>query len=319
MLHEFAFSPDVFFPSAFGVKTDQGAFIPGEAHGSLALASLWKGIERFGVIRDLSNGKWGRALDDRQVDLHARSRELLKKLRLNGRVVPAAAQIAGSPTAERDWLAEALASHTAEPQITQFFGTDEFCASLKAADHQDLPRAISKMPFCSPFSGGGCSIKVNRNIGAYINALRPLVKYSRSLMFIDPYLDVEAANYKDFLILLKAIASINPSVDIELHRQIKPAYGEPVRSASSWKQGFDQVFSADPALKSLSIKVFIWDEFHDRYLVSNLMGISVPHGFDTTKKDEATRWSMLSPQDANDVREEFTEGDPFFRRKLQLA
>jgi hypothetical protein len=317
MLHEFAFSPDVFFPSAFGVKTDQGAFIPGDAHGHLALASLWKGIERFGVIRDLANGKWGRALDERQVDLHARSRELLKKLRLNGRVVPAAAQIAGTPTNEGDWLAEALASHTVEPKITQFFGTDEFCASLKSSDHKDLPKGISKIPFCSPFSGGGCSIKVDRNVVAYINALMPLIKYSRSLMFIDPYLDLQAANYQDFLTLLKAIASINPGVDIELHRQIKTANGGQLRSASNWKQGFDQVLTADPALKSLNIKVFIWDEFHDRYLVTNLMGISVPYGFDTTKKDEATRWSMLSPQDANDVRDEFTDGDPQFRRKLR--
>lgn len=319
MLHEFAFSPDVFFPSAFGVKTDQGVFIPGEDHGHLALTSLWKGIERFGVIRDLSDGKWGGALDGREVNLHVRSRELLKKLRSNGRVVPASAQIARSPAAEEDWLAEALASHTAEPQITQFFGTDQFCASLKAADHQDLPRGISKMPFCSPFSGGGCSIKVNRDIVAYTKTLRPLIKYSRSLMFIDPYLDLEAANYKDFLILLKEIASINPGVDIELHRHIKPAYGGQLRSASNWKQSFDRVLSADPVLKSLRIQVFIWDEFHDRYLISNLMGISVPYGFDTTKKNEATRWSMLSAQDTNDVREEFTKGDPLFRRKLQLT
>jgi len=319
MLHEFAFSPDVFFPSAFGIKTDQGAFIPGEDHGHLALSSLWKGIERFGVIRDLSNGKWGRALDDRREDLHVRSRELLKKLRSNGRVVPAPAHMARSPVAEGDWLAEALASHIAEPEITQFFGTDEFCGSLKAAEHQHLPRGISKIPFCSPFSGGGCSTKVDRNVGAYVDALRTLIKYSRSLMFIDPYLDLQATNYQDFLILLKKIASINPGVDIELHRQIKPAYGGQLRSAGNWKKSFDQVLSADPVLKNLTIKVFIWDEFHDRYLVSNLMGISVPYGFDTTKKVESTRWSMLSPQDANDVREEFTEGDPLFRRKLQLT
>ncbi len=69
-------------------------------------------------------------------------------------------------------------------------------------------------------------------------------------------------------------------------------------------------------LKNLNIKVFIWDEFHDRYLISNLMGVSVPYGFDTTKKSEATRWSMLTPQDADDVRQEFSEGDPYRRRRL---
>lgn len=317
MLHEFALSPDVFFSSAFGIKTDLGAFIPGEAHGHLALTSLWKGIERFGVIRDLSGGEWANALDAPQVDLHPRSRELLKKLKSNGRVVRAPAQMAVSPTAEGDWLAEAVASHLSEPKITQFFGTDEFCASLTEADQKKLAKGISKIPFCLPFSGGGCSIKVNRDIDAYIDVLRPLIKYSRSLMFIDPYLDLTAPNYKDFLTLLRTIASINPGADVELHRQIKPAHKEQIRTASAWKQSFDQVISADPALNNLSIKVFVWDEFHDRYLVSNLMGISVPYGFDTTNKNEATRWSMLTTQDANDVREEFTEGDPQFRRTLQ--
>lgn len=319
MLHEFALSPDVFFSSAFGHKNDLGAFIPGEVHGHLALSSLWKGIERFGVIRDLSDGKWGRALDGSQVDLHPRSREVLKSLRLHGRVVPAAVRVVGSPAVEGDWLAEAVASHAAEPKITQFFGTDEFCASVKAANYQNLPKGISKIPFSLPFSGGGCSIKVKRDIDAYIDILRPLIKYSRSLMFIDPYLDLTAPNYKDFLTLLQAIASINPRTEIELHRQIKPAHGGQIRTASVWKQCFDQLISADPKLSKLSIKVFIWDEFHDRYLVSNLMGISVPHGFDTTKKDEATRWSMLSTQDANDVRDEFTEGDPQYRRTLQRS
>lgn len=317
MLHEFAVSPDVFLSSSFGVRADLGAFVPDEAHGHLALTSLLKGIERFGVIRNLSGGKWWNALDGREDGLHPRSREVLKKLNSNGRVVDAPAQMARSPTAEKDWLAEAVASHGAEPKITQFFGTDDFCKSVKAADYKNLPVGISKIPYCLPFSGGGCSIKVKRNIHAYIEVLRPLIKYSRSLMFIDPYLDLAASNYKDFVTLLEAIASINPDAEVELHRQIKPAQGQSMLTASAWKQRFAEVITSNSALKKLSINVFVWDEFHDRYLVSNLMGISVPYGFDTTGKDEATRWSMLSTEDANDVREEFTEGDPRKRRKLQ--
>ncbi len=317
MLHEFAVSPDIFLSSAFGVKIDKDAFIPGVTHGHLALSSLLKGIERFGVIRNLSGGKWWEVVDGRKEGLHPKSREVLKKLNFNGRVVAAPARMEGSPTAEKDWLAEAVASHGAEPKITQFFGTDEFCASVKGADHENLPVGISRMPYCLPFSGGGCSIKIKRNINAYIEVLRPLIKYSRSLMFIDPYLDLSAPNYADFVILLEAIASINPDAEVELHRQIKPSPRDPILTASDWKQRFAQVIATRPALNKLSVSVFVWDEFHDRYFVSNLMGISVPYGFDTTVKDEATRWSMLSTEDANDVREEFTEGDPRKRRKLQ--
>jgi hypothetical protein len=316
MLREFAFTPEVFFPDAFGVKAANGEFIAAENHGHLALAALWKGIERFGVIRNLGAGRWAKTLDDRQEELHVRSREVLKKLRLDGRIVSAGVYLPTAPAHEMDWLDEALASHKADPEITQFFGTDVFCELIKASEYQQLPKGISKISFCSPFSGGGCSIKVERNVAAYISALRPLIKYSRSLMFIDPYLDLDAPNYQEFLGLLREIALINPGVEIELHRQIKPAHGEQFLSATVWKQRFEQIISSDPLIKSLSIKVLIWDEFHDRYLISNLMGISVPYGFDTTKKSEATRWSMLSPQDADDVRQEFTEGDPQRRRRL---
>ena len=35
---------------------------------------------------------------------------------------------------------------------------------------------------------------------------------------------------------------------------------------------------------NLKAEVFIWDDFHDRYLISNLGGILVPYGFDTSSK-----------------------------------
>ncbi len=316
MLYEFAFSPDVFFPEAFGVKAANGEVIAAENHGHLALSTLWKGIERFGVIRDLAAGSWGKNLEARREGLHARSRELLKKLRSDGRIVSSCAHYSSLPQNEMDWLNEAMASHKSEPQLAQFFGTDDFCSSLKANDYLQLPKGISKIPFCPPFSGGGCSLKVERNVEAYIIALRSLIKHSRSLMFIDPYLDLKADNYQGFLKLLREIASINPSIEIELHRQIKTAYGEQFMSATDWRLRFEDAIASIQSLKKLNINVFIWDEFHDRYLISNLMGVSVPYGFDTTNKSDATRWTMLSPQDTDDVRQEFSEGDPQRRRKL---
>ena len=36
----------------------------------------------------------------------------------------------------------------------------------------------------------------------------------------------------------------------------------------------------------LQAEVFVWDDFHDRYLISNLVGISLPNGFDTDGKSQ---------------------------------
>lgn len=318
MLREFALSPEVLFASAYGVTDKDGEFVQADNHGHLALTALWKGIERGGVIRDLADGQWSGNILERNDELHVRSRELLKNLKKDGRIVKALTQKNASPTAELDWLNEALASHNGEPELAQFFGTDAFCSTLRAVDYQQLPKGVSKLPFCAPFSGGGCSIKVGRDVDAYWAALKPLAKYSRSLMFIDPYLDLSAANYRDFMKLLRAIADINPKVEIELHRQIKPAGDRAAMlTATDWHQKFRQALAADPVVNAMRIGVFIWNEFHDRFVISDLMGASVPYGFDTTAKKDETRWTLLSAQDSEDVRAEFSAGDPQKRRVLQ--
>ena len=318
MLREFALSPDVLFASAYGITTHDGTFHPSEEHGRLALGALRKGLERGGIVRDLADGGWLNAVKNSPEGLHPRARELLKSIRVSGRVVRASMFSKAQPSSEGEWLDEAFASHEAEPALSQFFGTDGFISNkVKAAEYQYLPKGISQLPFCEPFSGGACSVKVKRTLDDYERALCPIFKHSRSLMFIDPYLDLSESNYKEFVGLLHAIAKVRPDVQIELHRQLRMAgANKPLVTVGEWQKRFRQILNADTVLCKLDIKVYVWDEFHDRYLISNLMGISVPYGFDTSKKGDETRWTTLSPEDADDVRVEFSDGDPKKRRKL---
>ena len=318
MLREFALSPDVFFASAYGITTGDGAFHPSDRHAQLALNALRKGLERGGIVRTLAAGEWLKTVMNLEEGLHPRSREVLSKIQKSGRLVPSEMLSQSVPINETGWLCEAFASHQAEPLLSQFFGTDNFTDTIRAADYQHLPKGISKLPFCEPFAGGGCSVKIKRTLGDYTRVLSPIFKHSRSLMFIDPYLDLTESNYGDFVHLLHEIAMVRPEVQIELHRQLRTVgAGNPLVPAGEWKNRFKQTIDADEVLRKLDIKVFVWDEFHDRYLISNLMGISVPYGFDTSKKEDETRWTMLSPEDADDVRVEFSGGDPQKRRKLQ--
>ena len=67
----------------------------------------------------------------------------------------------------------------------------------------------------------------------------------------------------------------------------------------------------------LQAEVFVWDDFHDRYLISNLVGISLPNGFDTDRNpNSVTSWARLSRTDSDDVLREF---DPVSRRHTQRA
>lgn len=73
-----------------------------------------------------------------------------------------------------------------------------------------------------------------------------------------------------------------------------------------FERRFRDGMSANLRAAGLHAEVFIWDDFHDRYLISNLIGVSLPNGFDTTRNpDSITRWTRLGRSDRDDVQREF--------------
>ena len=67
-------------------------------------------------------------------------------------------------------------------------------------------------------------------------------------------------------------------------------------------RGLTQLISA----AGLRVEVFVWDDFHDRYIISNILGISAPNGFDATNAlDSRTTWTRLGSPDRDDVQREF--------------
>lgn len=62
----------------------------------------------------------------------------------------------------------------------------------------------------------------------------------------------------------------------------------------------------------ISVEVFLWDDIHDRYLITDLIGICLPYGFGTTKAPSAqTTWTRLGREDRDSVQRDF---DPAYRQ-----
>jgi hypothetical protein len=56
----------------------------------------------------------------------------------------------------------------------------------------------------------------------------------------------------------------------------------------------------------LSVDVFVWDDFHNRYLICDLIGISLPNGVDTTSDPTSvTRWTRLGRENRDDLQRAF--------------
>jgi hypothetical protein len=65
----------------------------------------------------------------------------------------------------------------------------------------------------------------------------------------------------------------------------------------------------------LVASVFIWDDFHDRYLITDLIGLLMGNGFDITKNPDAiTTWARISREDREKIQREFDYPNNVFHK-----
>ncbi len=153
---------------------------------------------------------------------------------------------------------------------------------------------------------GGASLDLG-GFSQYVH-LSLILRHANLLMFIDPHLDPSRAGYDEFIrLLLSAIRPGNCAPRIQIHRVSYVGHGPARRllNQKEWQEAFE---SLQPPLVStgLSADVFIWDDFHDRYLLTNLIGILMGNGFDVSQASNAmTTWARLSRNDRWRVEREF--------------
>ena len=148
---------------------------------------------------------------------------------------------------------------------------------------------------------------MDRKTAQYLRVLHRVLLQANSMMFIDPNLDPSGYNYRDFHKLLAPLAQRAVKPRIEIHRSVRKGDGREstLPSESDWKVCFATLGSA---LRSLGItaEVFFWDDFHDRYLIADIVGVSVPGGFDVTGKlNDWSTWGRLGRDDKDKIQRLF--------------
>ena len=64
--------------------------------------------------------------------------------------------------------------------------------------------------------------------------------------------------------------------------------------------------SRPPKVHGLIAEVFIWSDFHDRFMISDVIGINASAGFDVTNRpNDFATWSRLGRRDKDDVQRRF--------------
>lgn len=293
MLREIAITPDVFLDSSYS----------SEELPQLYMQILKEPLLHEVLVRDLHNGDWYKFLIEHLGTWTPKAKELISKLRKQNRLKQFSAVNAPIPGSDTEWCKEAVDSST-QKAIESVITTS---ATKSQYARNNLVSGIESVYSSLWWLNRSTSLRLNRTIGNYKQRLGNILSHANSVLFIDPYLDPEVTRYRCFAELLDICKGTNKTCLIEVHRVCYEGSGAHRRiiDKAEWERRFNTLRSAIQGQK-VKVNVFIWDDFHDRYLVSNIAGIQMSNGYDEdSRRDNETTWSRMGRQTLNDVWREF--------------
>jgi hypothetical protein len=267
------------------------------------LQHLKEALLSDGLVRDLHDGDWLRIFEQDGRAWHLRGKELLRKLATQNRLRTYPACGAAPPADDVGWCNEAIESHT-RLNLQGIVTTD---ATFGHFHKNVLVAPITRLSSAAWWRARSPSVRLRRNLTDYQAHLGLVLACANSVMLIDAHLDPSQVRYAQAVDLICAMAWRNPGPLIEIHRVCYVGSGEQrqIIEQSEWQRRFTQAFAARLQAAGLRIEVFIWDDFHDRYIISDLVGIHLGNGLDTTTSTAKTTWDRLGRDDRDDVQREF--------------
>jgi len=299
MLDEYVLVPDIFDQAAYS----NPAFI------EMCLPNLKEPLLQEALVRDLCDGGWSQFCMQNSGNLHRLCKEIIKKLVLNNRLRRFPRKGATDPACAADWCQEGMNSiSTGEPLTGVIAGH----ITKQAYPVNDVA-SIEKLTGSAWWHKRSPSVTVDRKTVDYLRVLNRVLMQANSLMFIDPNLDPSANNYRDFEQLIAPLARRGVKPRVEIHRSLCKGDGKArtFPTEADWKVCFAEL---GQKLRGFGItaEVFGWDDFHERYLIADVIGISVPAGFDVTgKQDDWSTWGRLGRDDKDKIQRLF---DPAARQ-----
>lgn len=299
MLYEFAITPDVFRPDVVNADPVLG----------LTLVQLLRGLCDNGLVANLHKDRWIRHIMNNNVaTLSPALRDTiitcLNVLHDRHRLVRHPRRLQGDPASDHEWLDLALESH----RRIAFYGIVLSQLLLKTCGHTDgafieLSTALDAPQWCNRRR----SRSLTKCEADYRIALAPFLRHARSVLLIDPYMSCHESRYFDTIRLcleLTGQRGYDPQpARIHIHA------GDPQADYAHQELVPDRLFAWEHKLRSLRplhrITVFLWsarpggETFHDRYILTDQCGISVPAGLDyrTSSVPNSTTWSLLDEED----------------------
>lgn len=191
-----------------------------------------------------------------------------------------------------DWLDNAIQQHALKPfhaiiASKNRGGKDFILEADSLVDDEPLLMVASS------------SREVPRTAKELADAMSLLLRTAKEVLFIDRYFDLRNDRYtetlKEFLSVISASGLTNMNCEIHYHDDPKmPSVSFIEQYAGNWLAGVIP--------EGKSIKVYAWQEkekgadFHARFLLTNLGGISVDAGFSAEGSHQKVLLTLLNPE-----------------------
>jgi hypothetical protein len=292
MLDEYALVPDIFDRAAYSNPD----FI------EVLLPHLREPLLQQALVRDLCDGGWSKFCLQNSGSLHILCKEFLKKLTAGNRIRRYPRSGVAVPTCASDWCTEGISASGSDP-LTGIIASH----ATKQGFSDVIVASIEKITSTPWWQARSSSVNVDRKIADYLKVLNRVLLQANSLMFIDPNLDPSSYNYRQFHKLLEPLGRRTIKPRIEIHRSLckGDGAGRTFPTETAWKEAFAD-FGATLRLWGLASEVFFWDDFHDRYLIADIIGITVPAGFDVTgKADDRSTWGRIGRDSKDEIQRLF--------------
>lgn len=294
LLYEYALTPDVFDVSSYSH----------EEVGTARFEHLKEVFLQEALLRNLRAGEWLSLFRNNERPWHKRGIELLKKMAKQNRIRLVEKALQNPPTSDVDWCREALASHRLNP-LTGVIST---AMVVNDVGPKPILGRIDRLGSSNCWTCRNSSVRLLRCRANYEDQIRLIMQCANSVMLIDPHLDPSQTRYRDVLPLLLLAGNRQPAPLLEVHRVIYVSSGRnrQLINSAEWEDRFRNAWSNRLSAAGLKVEIFIWDDHHDRYLITDLIGIEMGNGYDTTSNpNEITTWSRISRKDRDDIQREF--------------
>ncbi len=179
------------------------------------------------------------------------------------------------------------------------------CAAVKAEFPNPLVADVAKRGGAAWWQQdvSRSSWPIPRTTEAYQSLLGPLYRHANSIRFIDPHLDPTRPGYSKFGDLLLPLRQRAEAPQVEIHRvcYIGSGTSKTILQDSEIRKRFSDL-SEQLKANGLGATVFVWSDDHDRHILTDIGGLVLGNGLDTSNAPDASvTWSRIDRNTQDEI------------------